>query len=91
MKACQKAGAQTYASPVDDANTHRLDQPLTCRRHGEFAVFDTLHAHERIRHFSNFGPLPFRHKHLETMVMIEMYVHPGHDMPLEVMLNVRQF
>src|SRR5215831_3867686 len=91
MKACHEARAQTSASSVDDAYTHSLAQPLTGCRHGKFAVFHTLHAHERIRHFSDFGPLPFGHKHLETMVMIEMYVHPGHDMALEVVLDLRQF
>ena len=67
------------------------DQPLSRRRHGQLAVFHPLHAHECIRNLSDLSPFPFDHQDLQAMVMIQMYMHPGHNMALKVMLDMREF
>jgi len=54
-------------------------------------MLHTLDAHESIGHFSDFRPLPLCHQYFKTVVMVEMHVHPRHDMALEIVLNVGQF
>jgi len=54
-------------------------------------MFHALDAHEGICHFSDFRPLPLCHQHFKTVVMVEMHVHPRHNMALKIVLNVGQF
>jgi hypothetical protein len=37
------------------------------------------------------APLASRHQDLQTMIMVEMDVHPGHDMTWKIVLDASQF
>lgn len=54
-------------------------------------MLHTLDAEQGIRNLPNGGPLASRHQDLKTMVMVEMDMHPRHDVPLEIVLNVGEF
>ena len=53
-------------------------------------MFDPLHADQRIGHFLDFSPSPLDDQDLEAMVMVEMDMHAGKNLPLVVMLDVSQ-
>ena len=53
-------------------------------------MFYTLHRHQGIGHPSYFRPSASHHQHLQAMIVIEVHMHAGEDMTLEVVLNVRQ-
>ena len=38
LESCDQSRAKPTAPPINDTHAHRLRQPLTGRRHGEFAM-----------------------------------------------------
>src|SRR4051812_43047452 len=68
----------------------RSSESFPGRGHGQLPVLDAFHADQRVGDFPDLTALSLHDQHLQAMIMIEMDVHPGHDVPLEIMLDVGQ-
>ena len=51
------------------------------------AVLDAFDLEQRVGDLRMAAPRP-RHEHLKAMVMVQVHMHPGHDVPLKIMLNM---
>ena len=63
---------------------------MTADQDASFAVLDAFDAEQRVGDFADGGALAPRHEHLKAMVMVQVHMHPGHDVALKLMLNVGQ-
>ena len=54
------------------------------------AVLDPLDAEDGISDLPDRSPLPFDDQDFQTVIMIEVHMHPGQNQPLDIMLNMRE-
>ncbi len=62
-----------------------------CRcRHRQLPVLHALDRYQRVGHLLDIRSLAFYHQHFKTMIVVEMDMHSGQNLPRVGMLNVRQ-
>ena len=54
-------------------------------------MFDALDADQGIGDCSDLRPFALDYQDLQAMLVIKVHVHPRHDVPLKVVLDVREF
>lgn len=53
-------------------------------------MFHALHADQRVGDLPNLRGISLHDQHFKTVIVVEMHVHAGHDVPLEVVLDMRE-